>query len=76
MIEQKIENFIDNFLEKIFSGFEIQILCLNIALGFVFIIFGLIILKKTSKNIKIIGWISFSIGIIGIINSIANLINK
>ncbi|MEN1762288.1 hypothetical protein [Anoxynatronum sibiricum] len=74
-MEQKFERFIDNALDRIFGGFEPQLLLFNVGLSVLFIVFGVFLLnKKASKNINIIGWTCFTIGSLGMISGIVQFI--
>ncbi|MCC5912706.1 MAG: hypothetical protein JJT76_20000 [Clostridiaceae bacterium] len=74
-MEQKFEGFMDNMLERIFGGFEPQLLLFNVVLSVVFIVFGVFLLKKqVSKSRNIIGWTCFTIGSLGIISGIVQFI--
>lgn len=74
-MEEKFESVIDNILDRIFSGFEPQLLLLNVGLSVLFIVFGVFLIKKhVSKNMNIIGWTCFTIGSLGIISGIVKFI--
>ena len=74
-MEQKVEDFIDNMLDRIFSGFGPQLLLFNVVLSLIFIVFGVFLLRKqASKTMNIIGWACFTIGSLGIISRVVQFI--
>jgi hypothetical protein len=70
-----MENFIDNMLESIFGGFNLQI---NVIVGVVLLIagaVGLIALKKqSSKGKRTVAWVSIGIGCLGIMSGVIQML--
>jgi len=70
-----MENFIDNMLESIFGGFNLQI---NIIVGVLLIAVGIIVLgfsrKQAPKGKKTAGWVCIGIGCLGILSGIIQLL--
>lgn len=70
-----MENFIDNLLENIFGGFNLQI---NIIVGVLLIVVGIIVFrlsrKQSTKGKKTAGWVCIGIGCIGVLSGIVQLL--
>ena len=70
-----MENFIDNLLESIFGGFNLQI---NIIVGVLLIAVGIIMFvlsrKQSSKGKRTAGWICIGIGCLGVISGVTQLL--
>ncbi|WP_312637299.1 hypothetical protein [Oscillibacter sp.] len=70
-----MERFIDNILESIFGGFNLQ---LNIIVSLLLLMIGIIILfflrKQAFKGKKIAGWICIVIGCLGALSGAIQLI--
>ena len=70
-----METFIDNMLENIFGGFNLQI---NIIVGVVLIIagaVGLIALKgQSSKGKRTVAWVCIGIGCLGIMSGVIQML--
>lgn len=70
-----MENSIDNMLESIFGGVNLQ---LNIIIGVVLMVVAVILFgisrKKTSKGKKICGWVCIGLGCFGVLSGVIQLI--
>lgn len=70
-----MEKFIDNMLEGIFGGVNLQ---LNIIIGVLLIAVGIIVFglsrKQASKGKRTVGWVCIGIGCLGILSGIIQMI--
>ncbi len=69
-----MEKAIDNMLENIFGGFNLQ---LNIIIGALLIIAGIAVLSLSKRPLSggkiAVGWVCIGIGCLGILSGIAQL---
>ena len=70
-----MESFIDNMLESIFGGFNLQI---NIIVGVLLIAVGIIMFvlsrKQSSKGKRTAGWVCIGIGCLGFLSGVIQLL--
>lgn len=70
-----MENFIDNMLESIFGGFNLQI---NIIVGVLLIAVGIIVFglsrNQPSKGKRTAGWVCIGIGCLGVLSGVIQLL--
>ena len=75
-MEKKIENAVDGLLDNVFGQFQSQVFFLNIIGGIILVILGLGLLKnKSTDGKRLLGWIAMSMGCLGLLSGVAQLIN-
>lgn len=74
-MDDKMENAVDGILDSICGHFQLEVFYLNIIVGLLLIVWGFALLKKRNSDGKrVFGWISLSIGCVGMLSGAVQLL--